>query len=470
MVGWWRPGDEGHTVYEFIHGGAYVCSMPDISTSGSALLDELAWRGLLHQTTEGLAEALTNGKVTAYCGFDPTAPSLHVGNLIPIMGLVHLQRAGHRPIAMVGGGTGYIGDPSGKATERQLNDAETVAANTAAIRGQLQRFLDFSGPRGAMMLDNATWLLKLDVIGFLRDVGKHFPVNYMLAKESVKTRLEGGISFTEFAYMLLQAYDYLELHKREGAILQVGGSDQWGNITAGVELIRRSSGGVAHGLTFPLITTASGTKFGKTESGAVWLDPERTSPYRFYQFWMNADDRDAARYLRLYTLMSREEIESLEGEIAVRPESRAAQAALARDVTTRVHGADAARVAAEVSALLFSGAAAAALSGPALDALRLEMPFVEVTAEAIRGAELGGAEGGQAAPEDAIDVVELFVAAKLAASKGAARRLLEQGGLYVNGERVGAGDRRLGRRALLSGGYILLRKGAREYALVRVAT
>ena len=445
--------------------------MPDTSTSGNTLLAELEWRGLLHQTTEGLAAALERGPLTAYCGFDPTAPSLHVGNLIPIMGLVHLQRAGHRPIAMVGGGTGYIGDPSGKASERQLNDAEVVAANTASIRSQLERFLDFSGPRAAAMRDNAEWLLKLDVIGFLRDTGKHFSINYMLAKESVKSRLEGGISFTEFSYMLLQAYDYLELYKREGATLQVGGSDQWGNITAGVELIRRASGGEAHGLTFPLITTASGTKFGKTESGAVWLDPARTSPYRFYQFWMNADDRDAARYLRLYTLMSRGEIESLEREIAERPEARAAQVALAKDVTTRVHGADAARVAAEVSALLFGGADAASLSVAALQALRLEMPFVEVAADALAGTgESAGADGNPGAASDTIDVLDLFVAAKLAPSKGAARRLLEQGGLSVNGKRLGAADRRHGRTDDLGDGYRLLRKGAREYALVRVTS
>ncbi len=452
-----------------IHCCVYVCSMPDTSLSGSTLLSELEWRGLLHQTTEGLAAALERGPITAYCGFDPTAPSLHAGNLIPIMGLVHLQRAGHRPIAMVGGGTGYIGDPSGKTAERQLNDPEIIAANTAAIRSQLERFLDFSGPRAAVMRNNADWLLKLDVIGFLRDTGKHFSINYMLAKESVKSRLEGGISFTEFAYMLLQAYDYLELYKREGTTLQVGGSDQWGNITAGVELIRRASGGEAHGLTFPLITTAAGTKFGKTESGAVWLDPARTSPYRFYQFWMNADDRDTARYLRLYTLMSREEIESLEREIAEHPEARAAQIALAKDVTTRVHGAEAARVAAEVSELLFGRTEAASLSIEALQALRLEMPFVEVPVNALRGTgEAAGGEGSPSAGNDTVDVLELFVAAKLAPSKGAARRLLEQGGLYVNGRRLSTTDRRHDRDDHLGDGYRLLRKGARDYALIRV--
>lgn len=442
--------------------------MPDTSTSGSALLGELEWRGLLHQTTEGLGSALDAGPMTVYSGFDPTARSLHVGNLVPIMGLVHLQRAGHRPVALVGGGTGYIGDPSGKANERQLNTPETIAANTAGIRVQLERFLDFSGPRGAVMRDNAEWLLDLDVIGFLRDTGKHFSINYMLAKESVKSRLDGGISFTEFTYMLLQAYDYQELFRRDGVTLQIGGSDQWGNITAGVELIRRSSGGEAHGLTFPLMTTAAGTKFGKSEAGAVWLDPELTSPYRFFQFWINTEDRDAARYLRVFTLMSRAEIEAIERELAERPEARGAQAALANDVTARVHGADAARVAAEVSGLLFGGADAASLSAAALEALRHEMPYVEVSADALRGSPDGGAPGSVPAAADSIDAVELFVAAKLAPSKGAARRLLEQGGLYVNGGRLTASERRVGGRALLTGGYVLLRKGAREYALVRV--
>ena len=454
----------------FNHFGAYVCSMSDSPAAVASLLEELEWRGLLHQTTDGLERALRSGPLTAYAGFDPTAPSLHVGSLIPIMGLVHLQRAGHRPIALVGGGTGYIGDPSGKTSERQLNTPEIVAANSASIREQLERFLDFSGPVAARMRDNAEWLLDLGAIAFLRDVGKHFSINYMLAKESVKSRLEGGISFTEFSYMLLQAYDYLELHRREGATLQIGGSDQWGNITAGVELIRRSSGGEAHGLTFPLLTTAAGTKFGKTEGGAVWLDAKLTSPYRFYQFWINADDRDAVRFLRLYTLLSRQAIEDLERATAERPEARAAQAALASDVTTRVHGPDAARVATEVSALLFGGADPRDLSPAALEALRAEMPFNEVAADQVRGPHDSAAAGAPrpADGQGSIDAVELFVAAGLVPSKGAARRLLEQGGLYVNGQRIAATERRLGERALLAGGYALLRKGAREHALVRV--
>ena len=416
-------------------------------------LDELGWRGLLHQYTEGLAESLAAGQVSAYCGFDPTAPSLHVGHLVPVVGLVHLQRAGHRPLALVGGGTGLIGDPSGKTAERQLHAAETVEENTRTIRAQLERFLDFSGPNGARMRNNAEWLLNLGAVAFMRDVGKHFTVNYMLAKESVKARLEGGISYTEFSYMLLQAYDYLELHRREGVTLQIGGSDQWGNITAGIELIRRTEGKEAHALTHPLFMTAAGTKFGKTEAGAVWLDANRTSPYRFYQFWINSDDRDTARYLRYFTLLPRAEIEALEYALREHPERREAQAALARDVTARVHGEDAARIAAEVSALLFGGADPMALSPAALEALRHEVPFAEIPA-----------------PSDgALDALELFALAKLAPSKGAARRLLEQGGLYVNGRRLRSEDRAIPTTSLLAGRHLLLRKGARDYCLVRVA-
>jgi tyrosyl-tRNA synthetase len=423
--------------------------------SGSTdVLAELTWRHLLYQQTEGLGSALAAGPVTAYCGFDPTAPSLHIGNLVPVMGLVHLQRAGHRVIALVGGGTGMIGDPSGRTAERQLHTVEVVEAHARAIHGQLERFLDFSGANAAAMRNNAEWLQPLSLIAFLRDTGKHFTVNYMLAKESVKTRLagDGGISFTEFSYMLLQAYDYLELHRREGVTLQIGGSDQWGNITAGTELIRRETGHAAHALTLPLVTTASGAKFGKSEQGAVWLDPARTSPYRFYQYWINADDRDAAMFLRYFTLLGRDAIGELERAMAAHPERREAQRELAREVTTRVHGADAARVAGEVSALLFGAGEPGTLSAAALEALRAEMPFTEVA---------GDGAG-------ALDLVGLLVAAGLAPSKGAARRLLEQGGVAVNGVKVPAGEQTIGRDRLLPGGYLLLRKGARDWALVRV--
>ena len=423
--------------------------MPNSPTT--SLLDELTWRGLVHQHTDGLADALRAGGRGIYCGFDPTASSLHVGSLVPVMGLMHAQRAGHRPVALVGGGTGLIGDPSGKTSERQLASPEQVAENARGLRAQLERFLDFDGHNAARMRDNADWLRSLTAIELMRDVGKHFTVNYMLAKESVQSRLDGGISYTEFSYMLLQAYDFLELRRREEVTVQIGGSDQWGNMTAGMELIRRSGAGDADVLTLPLVTTASGTKFGKTESGAVWLDADRTSPYAFYQFWVNADDRDVGRWLRYFTLLPKQEIEQIERQAAEHPERRGAQRALAHEVTSRVHGEAAARVAAEVSGLLFGGTEAASLSAGALDALRREIPYVE-----------------SASTAGAADALDLLVESGLAASRGAAKRLVEQGGAYVNGERVTMTDRTLGNRALLHGGHVLLRKGTRDYALVRL--
>ncbi|HTD84766.1 MAG TPA: tyrosine--tRNA ligase, partial [Gemmatimonadaceae bacterium] len=338
-----------------------------MSTTNS-LLEELSWRGLVYQHTDGLVDALATGEVSAYAGFDPTASSLHLGHLVPVMGLAHLQRTGHKPVALVGGGTGMIGDPSGRTSERQLLSEDEIVGNARAIEKQLSRFLDFKGTHAARMRDNAAWLRPLKAVEFMRDVGKHFTVNYMLAKESVQARIEGGISFTEFSYMLLQAYDFLELYRREGVTLQIGGSDQWGNITAGMELIRRVEGKTAHALTMPLVTTASGSKFGKTEAGAVWLDPERTSPYKFYQYWINVDDRDAGKYLRFFTLLTRKEIEALDKLIANAPEKREAQQALAREVTARVHGEEAARVAEEVSKVLFGKSDPASLSEPVLKA------------------------------------------------------------------------------------------------------
>ena len=415
-----------------------------------ALLEELKWRGQLFQYTEQVEAALGRGQVTGYVGFDPTAPSLHVGNMVPLMGLVHLQRAGHRPIALVGGGTGLIGDPSGKSSERPLSDTATVEANAAAIGKQLERFLDFSGPAAARMVDNAEWLTKLKAIDFMRDVGKHFTVNYMLQKDSVKGRMDAGISFTEFSYMLLQAYDFLELNRRHGVTLQMGGSDQWGNITAGTELIRRSLGAEAHGITMPLITTSAGTKFGKTEAGAVWLDPARTSPYKFYQFWINTDDRDVGKYLRTFTLLSREEIESLDAATTERPEKREAQRALARDVTQRLHGEGAVRAADEVSGLLFGGLDPASLSKEAVEALREEIP-------SFKAASL-------TEPQAVIDGVTnengVFK------SRGDAKRMVQQGGVYLNGQRV---DAELKSVTPLHGKYVLLRKGAKNYALVEKA-
>ena len=421
------------------------------------LLAELSWRGLLYQHTEGLEAALSAGGLVAYCGFDPTAPSLHVGSLVPVMGLVHLQRTGHVPIALVGGGTGMIGDPSGKSTERQLQTRETIEANSRAIGAQLARFLDFSGPAAAIMGDNAEWLLPLGAVEMLRDVGKHFTVNYMLAKESVKARLEGGISFTEFSYMLLQAYDYLQLHQRHGAALQIGGSDQWGNITAGIELIRRVAGHESHALTLPLVTTAAGTKFGKTEAGAVYLDPAMTSPYKFYQFWINADDRDVSRWLRFFTLLDRASIEALEHETREHPERRAAQRTLAEDMTSRVHGDEALRTAGEVSALLFGGGDPTGLSPQALDALAAEIPFARAT-----WTRAGASTDGRS-----LGLQDALVAAGLASSKSDARRTIQQGGVSVNGVRA-SGDAPVVPAQCLHGSYVLLKKGARHYALLRM--
>ncbi|MGH7714128.1 MAG: tyrosine--tRNA ligase [Gemmatimonadaceae bacterium] len=419
-------------------------------------LNELEWRGLLFQTTEGAREALDAATLSGYCGFDPTAASLHVGHLVQIMGLVHLQRAGHRPVALVGGGTGLIGDPSGRSTERPLVTKEQAAENVAAIRGQLEQFLDFGGSHGARLRDNYEWLSTLGAIDFMRDVGKHFTVNFMLGKESVKARLETGISYTEFSYMLLQAYDFLELYRREGVTLQTGGSDQWGNIVAGCELIRKTTLGVeAHGVTLPLVTMASGKKFGKTEGGAVWLDRARTSPYRFYQFWINVEDADAGRYLRYFTLMPREEIEALERALAERPDRREAQEALAMDVTSRVHGVEAAESARAVSRLLFDKSTdPRQLSADALRVLREEIPFLDL---------------GSEAPPNAISVIDLLVRMGLAPSKGEARRQIQQGGVSVNGRRLGNEEFQVSREEAILGGYFLVRKGARDLALAQIS-
>jgi tyrosyl-tRNA synthetase len=423
------------------------------------LLDELQWRGLVYQHTDGVAELLAKGPVSAYIGFDPTGSSLHVGSLVQIMVLVHLQRLGHRPVALVGGGTGMIGDPSGKTVERQLLTPEMVAANTAAIRGQLERFLSFEGSTAARMRDNAVWLNSLSLVEFLRDTGKHFTVNYMLQKDSVRSRMDAGISFTEFSYMLLQGYDFLELKRRDGVLLQLGGSDQWGNITAGIELIRRVDGAEAHGLTVPLLMTSSGSKFGKTEAGAVWLDAERTSPYAFYQFWLGTEDADVGRYLRIFTLLERAEIESFEAATASAPEQRVGQQALAREVTRRVHGEQALAAAEQVSRFFFGGLDPRELSAEAFEVLRKEAPYTEVTASELASESDAGS----------FDALKLLTVTGLAASNGAAKRLLEQGAVSVNKRKLGAAERMVSRsEVLLRGGHVVVGKGKREFAVVRV--
>lgn len=421
------------------------------------LVEELRWRGLIHTATEGAEEALINEKVTAYIGFDPTADSLHVGHLLPIMVLVHLQRHGHTPIALAGGGTGMIGDPSGKTKERQLLTYEQIAHNVECIKRQLGAFLHFDGVENpALMLNNADWLAPLNLIEFLRDIGKHFTVNYMLAKDSVKTRLESdeGISFTEFSYMLLQSYDFLRLYLDHRCTFQMGGSDQWGNITAGTELIRKVADGKAHAVTVPLVTSTSGVKFGKTEAGAVWLDPARTSPFRFYQFWINTTDGDVIPYLKFFTLLNREEIAELEHALATEPHRRAAQTRLAEEVTRTVHGEDGLRKAQAATEVLFGGRDLEGLSADDL----LDI-FAEVPSSALEAGGLSGA---------GINVVDLALGAGLDRSKKLIRDLIKNGGLYLNNRAVDDPDRAVTLDDAIDGRVIVLRKGKKNYHLVRV--
>ncbi len=417
------------------------------------VFEEFEWRGLIYDASEGLKEALAGQKITGYIGFDPTAPSLHVGSLLPIMGLVRLQQYGHTPVALVGGGTGMIGDPSGKTEERQLLSKEQIEYNLEGIRAQLSRFLDFDARTNkALLVNNADWLVPVSMVDFLRDVGKHFTVNYMLAKESVKRRYEEGISFTEFSYMLLQAYDFLVLHDRYGCTLQMGGSDQWGNIVAGIELIRKLRGTRCYALVSPLVTTSAGIKFGKTEAGSVWLDANLTSPYRFYQFWYNTDDRDVVKYLKFFTMLNRQEIAALEALTASAPEKREAQKRLAEEVTLMVHGEYNLRKAIQASQVLFGGEIADLNASEVLDI------FADVPSSDIPRASFAG---------DGMPLVDLVIACGFAPSKGAARRLIEAGGIYVNNRRVADVQATIDLSALIEGQYLVLRKGAREYHLVR---
>ena len=422
----------------------------------ATLFDEFVWRGMVYDATEGLAEVLAGERVTAYIGFDPTASSLHVGSLLPVMALARLQRYGHAPIAIVGGGTGMIGDPSGKTQERTLLTPDQIETNLAGLREQLSRFLDFtSAANPARVVNNADWLAAFDLLGFLRDTGKYFTVNYMLQKESVNRRLENeeGISYTEFSYLLLQARDFVELFDRFGCTLQLGGSDQWGNITAGIDLIRRTRARRAHGLVMPLVTTASGVKFGKTESGTVWLDPARTSPFKFYQFWLNTDDRDVIPYLKFFTFLDRDAIDALEARVREAPQAREAQRTLAREVTALVHGAGQVARAEHASSVLF-GEAIATL--PADDVLAVfdDVPSIEVPADAFEGEGIG--------------IVDLVSRTALAASKGDARRLAQAGGVYVNNRRIADPQARVRRADAIEGRLLVLRKGQRQNVLVRL--
>ncbi|WP_149180089.1 tyrosine--tRNA ligase [Streptomyces sp. TRM49041] len=416
------------------------------------IVDELKWRGLFAQSTDedALRKALADGPVTFYCGFDPTAPSLHVGHLVQVLTVRRLQQAGHRPLALVGGATGQIGDPRPTA-ERTLNDPETVAQWVGRLRSQIEPFLSFEGENAAVMVNNLDWTASLTAIEFLRDIGKHFRVNKMLTKDSVARRLESeqGISYTEFSYQLLQGMDFLELYRRYGCVLQQGGSDQWGNLTAGLDLIHRlEPDAVVHAIATPLMTKADGTKFGKTEGGAVWLDPQMTTPYAFYQFWLNVDDRDVSRYLRILSFKSRAELEELEKVTEERPQARTAQRALAEELTTLVHGADQCAAVIAASKALFGQGDLAELDEATLAAALSELPSARV------------AEPGL--------VVDLFTEVGLAPSKSAARRTVKEGGAYVNNAKVTAEDAEVSAGDLLHGRWLVLRRGKRNLAAIEV--
>jgi tyrosyl-tRNA synthetase len=422
------------------------------------ILDELSWRGLLALSTDldELRAALDSGRVTFYGGFDPTAAGLHIGNLVLLLTMRRLQLAGHRPIGLVGGATGLIGDPSGKSEERALNPRETVAAWVERIRGEVARFLDFGpGPAGAVMVSNLDWTEQLSALDFLRDIGKHFPVNRMLARESVKARLEaGGISYTEFSYQILQAYDYLELHRRYGCTLQLGGSDQWGNLVAGADLIKRTEGASVHALATPLITRPDGTKYGKTEGGAIWLSPDLMSPYAFYQFWINRSDAEVGGLLRVFTYRTADEIEALEQEARDRPAARTAQHVLAEDVTTLVHGAEETVKAVAASRALFGQGELADLDEPTLAAALAEVPSMEIKPTS------------SGLPK----VVDLMAGTGIVTSKSAARRAIAEGGAYLNNRKVLTEEAEPDRDDLLYGRFLVLRRGKRTVGGVKVVS
>ncbi len=420
------------------------------------VFEELTWRGMVYDRVEGVQDLLAREKLTVYNGFDATADSLHIGHLVPLLALARLQRYGHHPIALAGGGTSMIGDPSGKAAERQLLTRDQVDANVECIKGQLAHFLDFEVKTNpARVINNADWLMEFNLISFLRDVGKYFTVNYMVTKDSVRKRLEreDGISFTEFSYMLLQSYDFLHLYEHEGCRLQTGGSDQWGNITAGVELVRRAKGQSVYGMVYPLITKSDGTKFGKTESGSVWLSAERTSPYRFYQFWLNTDDRDVVPYLKYFTFLNEGEVQEMAASLQEHPEQRDAQRRLAKEMTAIVHGQSGLSNAEQASQVLFGGE----VSG--LSAAEIEDIFADVPSSTLEKARLSGA---------GLSVIDLLNDTGLVKSNGEARRAITEGGVYINNHRISAVDGAVNVDDLMEGKFIIVRRGKKNYHLVKV--
>ena len=423
------------------------------------LIEELTWRGMLQDIMPGTEDQLNKEITTGYIGFDPTADSLHIGSLVPILLLVHLQKAGHRPVALVGGATGMVGDPSGKSEERNLLSEEALQKNVDGIRRQLEKYLDFnpSNPSAARMVNNYDWFKNISFIHFLRDVGKHITVNYMMSKDSVRKRIEGetGISYTEFAYQLMQGYDYLWLYENMGCKLQMGGSDQWGNITTGSELIRRKAGGEAFAFTCPLITRADGGKFGKTEKGNVWLDAEKTSPYHFYQFWLNASDADAEKWIRIFTLLSKDEIEQLSSEHQNDPSQRILQKKLAEEVTSFIHGKDELEKAIQTTAKLFSGNAAENIR---------ELNEEELL-QSLEGVAIFNVSGDRLA--SGVDITSLLAETGIFPSKGEARKMVTGGGVSINKEKLSDANVQIDRSYLLHDKYILVQKGKKNYYLIK---
>lgn len=415
------------------------------------LLQDLAWRGIIYQQTdeEGIKDALGKEKISLYCGVDPTADSMHIGHLLPFLTLRRFQEHGHRPIVLVGGATGLIGDPSGKSEERKLLTLETVQDNVAGIKKQLESIFEFDGENGAIMVNNYDWAGSMDIVTFLRDIGKHIGVNYMLAKDTIASRLETGISFTEFTYTILQALDFLHLYENQNCRLQIGGSDQWGNITSGLELIRKMQpeGSKAFGLTIPLVTKADGTKFGKSESGAVWLDPEKTTPYEFYQFWINTADADVVKYLKYFTFLSHEEIEQLEASVQEEPHLRKAQKALAEEMTRLIHGEESLHQAIKISAALFSG------DVKNLSASEIKQGFKDVPF--FNASEVDG------------NLVDLLVTAKISPSKRQAREDITNGAISINGEKITDAAYSLLESDRIEGQFTIIRRGKKKYTLIK---
>ena len=423
------------------------------------LVEELTWRGMIHDIMPGTAEQLSKEMTSGYIGFDPTADSLHIGNLVPVMLLVHLQRAGHKPVALVGGATGMVGDPSGKSAERQLLDENVLQNNLAGQKAQLEKFLDFDcGDNSAEIVNNYEWFKDFTFLDFIRDVGKHITVNYMMSKDSVKNRLEGGMSFTEFTYQLVQGYDFYHLYQHNNCKIQMGGSDQWGNIVTGTELIRRKAQGEAFALTAPLIKKADGSKFGKSEGGNVWLDRERTSPYKFYQYWLNTSDEDASSFIRIFTLLEKEAIEALEAEHAEAPHMRIVQKALAEDVTRRIHSEEDLQMAITASGILFGKSTTEDLAS--LDEATLLSVFEGVPQVTIQKSDLE-------ATENYIDLLSTVTDGIIFPSKGEARRMLQGGGIGINKTKVQGVDA-LPEIKLLQDKYFLVQKGKKNYFLVTV--